>query len=58
MRGDYEASDSYILGEDGSLSLMPKPAGCVSQGVTKEEAVEYQGAIRGYTRLEEDHLPS
>jgi predicted RNase H-like HicB family nuclease len=49
----YPGEDGYFVVECPSLP------GCVSQGVTKEEAVEnIKEAIRGYiAALEEDHLP-
>lgn len=49
----YPGEDGYFVVECPSLP------GCVSQGVTKEEAVaNIKEAIRGYiAALEEDHLP-
>ena len=49
----YPGEDGYFVVECPSLP------GCVSQGVTKGEAVEnIKEAIRGYiAALEEDHLP-
>ena len=49
----YPGEDGYFVVECPSLP------GCMSQGVTKEEAVaNIQEAIRGYiAALEEDHLP-
>jgi len=49
----YAGEDGYFVVECPSLP------GCVSQGVTKEEAVaNIKEAIRVYTAaLEEDHLP-
>jgi predicted RNase H-like HicB family nuclease len=47
-------------GEDGYWVVeCPSLPGCVSQGITKEEAVtNIKEAIRGYvTALEEDNLP-
>jgi len=47
-------------GEDGYwVAEVPSLPGCISQGKTREEAVEnIREAIRGYTAaLEEDHLP-
>ncbi|OGU81151.1 MAG: hypothetical protein A2W11_04630 [Ignavibacteria bacterium RBG_16_35_7] len=49
----YPGEDSYWVAECPSLP------GCISQGKTKEEAVEnIREAIQGYiAALEEDHLP-
>lgn len=49
----YPGEDGYFVVECPSLP------GCISQGVTKEEAVaNIKEAIRGYiAALEEDHLP-
>ena len=49
----YPGEDGYFVVECPSLP------GCVSQGVTKEEAVQnIKEAIRGHiAALEEDHLP-
>lgn len=49
----YPGEDGYFVVECPSLP------GCVSQGVTKEEAIaNIKEAIRGYiAALEEDHLP-
>lgn len=49
----YPGEDGYFVVECPSLP------GCVSQGVTKQEAVaNIKEAIRGYiAALEEDHLP-
>lgn len=49
----YPGEDGYFVVECPSLP------GCVSQGVTKKEAVaNIKEAIRGYiAALEEDHLP-
>lgn len=49
----YPGEDGYFVVECPSLP------GCVSQGLTKEEAVaNIKEAIRGYiAALEEDHLP-
>ena len=49
----YPGEDGYFVVECTSLP------GCLSQGVTKEEAVaNIKEAIRGYiAALEEDHLP-
>lgn len=49
----YPGEDGYFVAECPSLP------GCVSQGITKEEAVaNIKEAIRGYiAALEEDHLP-
>jgi predicted RNase H-like HicB family nuclease len=49
----YPGEDGYFVVECPSLP------GCVSQGLTKEEAVQnIKEAIRGYiAALEEDHLP-
>ncbi|MEK6301947.1 MAG: type II toxin-antitoxin system HicB family antitoxin [Acidobacteriota bacterium] len=49
----YPGEDGYFVVECPSLP------GCVSQGVTKEEAVaNIKEAIQGYiAALEEDHLP-
>jgi predicted RNase H-like HicB family nuclease len=47
-------------GEDGYwVAEVPSLPGCISQGKTREEAVQnVREAIRGYTAaLEEDHLP-
>lgn len=47
-------------GEDGYwVAEVPSLPGCISQGKTREEAVQnIREAIRGYTAaLEEDHLP-
>jgi predicted RNase H-like HicB family nuclease len=46
-------------GEGYFVVECPSLPGCVSQGVTKEEAVaNIKEAIRGYiAALEEDHLP-
>lgn len=47
-------------GENGSwVAECPSLPGCLSQGKTKEEAIEnIKEAIRGYiAALEEDHLP-
>lgn len=47
-------------GEDGYwVAECPSLPGCVSQGKTREEAIEnIKEAIRGYTAaLEEDNLP-
>jgi len=47
-------------GEDGYwVADVPSLPGCISQGKTREEAVQnIREAIRGYTAaLEEDHLP-
>ncbi len=47
-------------GEDGYWVIeCPSLPGCISQGKTKEEAIEnIKEAIRGYVAaLEEDHLP-
>ncbi len=49
----YPGEDNYWVAECPSLP------GCISQGKTKEEAVEnIREAIQGYiVVLEEDHLP-
>lgn len=49
----YRGEDGYWVAECPSLR------GCISQGKSKEEAVEnIKEAIRGYVRaLEEDNLP-
>lgn len=49
----YPGEDGYWVAECPSLP------GCISQGKTKEEAIEnIREAIRGYVAaLEEDHLP-
>ncbi len=49
----YPGEDGYFVAECPSLP------GCVSQGVTKEDAVNnIKEAIRGYiAALEQDHLP-
>ena len=49
----YRGEDGYWIAECPSLP------GCVSQGQTREAAIEnIKEAIRGYMRaLEEDHLP-
>jgi predicted RNase H-like HicB family nuclease len=47
-------------GEDGYwVAEVPSLPGCISQGKTREEAVQnIREAIKGYTAaLEEDHLP-
>lgn len=49
----YQGEDEYWVAECPSLP------GCVSQGKTKEEAIDnIKEAIKGYVAaLEEDHLP-
>lgn len=49
----YSGEDGYFVAECPSLP------GCISQGVTREEAIaNIKEAIAGYiAALEEDHLP-
>ena len=49
----YPGEDNYYIAECPSLP------GCISQGKTKEEAIEnIKEAIEGYTlALQDDHIP-
>jgi predicted RNase H-like HicB family nuclease len=59
-RGDEMRQVVLYPGEDGYwVAECPSLSGCVSQGRTKEEAIEHvREAIRGYiAALEQDGLP-